>query len=42
MDKFFKTLASILFSIEDWARRSPRTAIAVGLFLLGFILGLLF
>lgn len=42
MDKILKTFISTATSIEGWVTRNPRVAISIGLFILGFILGLLF
>lgn len=38
MDKFIK----ILVSLENWIVNNPKTALAIGIFIAGFIFGLIF
>lgn len=42
MDKIIKIISSVASSVADWITSNPKTALALLLFIVGFILGTLF
>jgi len=42
MDKFIKVISSSLITLENWIIAHPKTALAIGIFTIGFVFGLLF
>ena len=42
MDKFIKTISSVVNSIIDWITHNPKTSLAILIFVIGFIVGTLF
>jgi hypothetical protein len=42
MDKFLKTISSVIDSVIDWISFHPKTALAIVIFVAGFIIGSLF
>jgi len=42
MDKFIKTISSVVDSVTNWVSLHPKTALAIVIFVVGFIIGSLF
>lgn len=42
MDKFIKTISSVVNLVSDWIAHNPKTSLAILIFVIGFIIGTLF
>jgi hypothetical protein len=42
MDKFLKIISSVVDSVTNWITLHPKTALAIVIFVAGFIIGSLF
>jgi hypothetical protein len=42
MDKFLKIISSVVDSVTNWITLHPKTALAIAIFIVGFIIGSLF